>query len=201
MPIQLIISGEHATDLFAEITQFADALRGGDNSPKPEAGVSIKPNASTISAPSTPTTQVSSPATGGKTDVKLTREDQDAAVDEMIAAGAKDERFELLTKGRQKAVEDALAKATAPVVEDTSDDVDDMFDDVEEAAPEITVETVRDLMAKLGKDKDGNAIQDNLIKIRDILTKHVPKGEEVKLGKVPADKLASFHAELKKLEV
>jgi hypothetical protein len=202
MPIQLIITGDHITDVFAEISNFAAAI-GGD-APKNEAGATSGSKGSTASAPSPKTAPASTeaPATGGKTDAKLTRNEQDAAVEEMVEAGEKDARYEQLTKGRKKAVDDGIAKKAE--AESTEDALSDMFDDTpsesEEEEVEITADTIRDMMGKLGKDAKGNPIQENLLKIKSVLEKAIPKGVEIKVGNIPADKLQTVFAELKKLE-
>lgn len=198
MPIQLIITGDHITDVFAEISNFAAAInaKAPVTTPvgacHPELKVDQKLTASVKSS-----VQPTEPA-------KLSREEQDAAAEEMIEAGEKDARYDLLTKGRQKAVDDGIAAKAAPSKEEaTDDDLEDMFgegDDAPEAAPVVTADTIRDMMGKLGKDEDGNAIQDNLVKIRDILTRFVTKGKEIKVGNIPAEKLPAVYAELKKLE-
>lgn len=203
MPIQLIITGEHITDVFAEISNFANAIGGEKVPEKNVAGATSVPKPTTASAPSTQapaqSKSTAAPSAGGKTDDKLSREDQDAAVAAMIDAGEKDERYDLLTKGRQKAVDDGIAAKSAPA--DKVDTVDDMFGDDETVKePEVTAQTIRDMMGALGKDAQGNPVQDNLLKIRDILTKFVTKGAEIKVGNIPADKLQAVYAELKKLE-
>jgi len=204
MPVQLIITGEHMTDVFAEVSNFAAAI-GVEAPSKNVAGGKTQSTASTPSAASTQapakSASTAAPSAGGKTEVKaednkLSREDQDAAVEAMIAAGEKDERYEQLTKGRQKAVDDGIAAKDTKV-----DTVDDMFgDDETKTEPEVTAQTIRDMMGALGKDEKGNPVQDNLLKIRDILTKFVTKGAEIKVGNIPADKLNAVYAELKKLE-
>lgn len=204
MPIQLIITGDHMVDVFAEVSNFAYAIGNGTTPEKNVIGVNKPQTASTPSAATTTapkSTSTAAPSAGGKTeakaDDKLSREDQDAAVAAMIDNGEKDERYEQLTKGRQKAVDDGIAAKAAPA----ADSVEDMFGDSEEtAAPVVTAQTIRDMMGALGKDEAGNPVQDNLLKIRDILTKFVTKGAEIKVGNIPADKLTAVYAELKKLE-
>jgi uncharacterized protein YpuA (DUF1002 family) len=209
MPIQLIITGDHITDVFAEITNFASAIGAPSKNVCTGVGATKQQNVSTASAPSTQapaqSTSTAAPVAGGKTadDGKLTREQQDAAVEEMVAAGEKDARYEQLTKGRQKAVDDGIAEKAAPAADEKAEeDLNDMFgdDNVEQAAPEVTSDTIRNMMAKLGKDADGNPVQENLLKIRDILTKFVTKGKEIKVGNIPTEKLATVYAELQKLE-
>lgn len=207
MPIQLIITGDHITDVFAEITNFASAIGAPS---KNVAGETKQQTVSTNTAPSTQakaqSTSTAAPVTGGKTeaksDGKLTREEQDAAVEEMIAAGEKDARYEQLTKGRQKAVDDGIATKSAPAAEEKAeDDLNDMFGDEDKPAEtEVTADTIRNLMGSLGKDADGNPVQENLLKIRDILTKYVTKGKDIKVGNIPEEKFAEVVAELKKLE-
>ena len=107
MSVQLIIDGEHITDVLAQVQALATAT-GGEVPSKNVASAMSGQTTSTASAPSSPqTTTVKSETTsaGGETKPKtLTREEQDAAVEEMIANGETDGRFDQLTKGRQKAV-------------------------------------------------------------------------------------------------
>ncbi len=105
----------------------------------------------------------------------------------------------------EKALEDEAqveAGNDAEIKEEAAqDDFDDMFDDDADdtLTKEITGDDIREMMAAKGKDKDGNPIQENLLNIREILTAHVPKGADVKVGNIPADKLASAYAALKAL--
>lgn len=202
MTVQLIIDGTHITDVLAQVQALADAVSGG--APKNEPGRKSDTTAPTSSTSTTKDVLVET--TGSKTDSKtLNRVEQDAAVEEMVEAGSKDERFNMLTKGRQKDVEARLAEKdkveeTKPA-EPAKDDVGSMFDD-DEAAPAVEVngDMIRDLMAKVGKDANGHAIRDKCLAIRDILVKVVPKGEEIKIGNIPAVKLADVYAAIKALE-
>lgn len=198
MAVQLIIDGNTVIDVLAQVQDLARAT--GEPS-KNVAGATSGSKGSTTSAPSTQAAPASTeaPATGGKTKA-LTREEQDAAVEAMVEQGFKDLRYDQLTKGRQKDVDTRLAEKDKAEETASDDDLSDMFDDDAPAATEVSAQDIRDLMAKLGKDAKGQPIQENLLKIRDILTKHVPKGEEIKVGNIPENKLASVHAEMKKLE-
>ena len=199
MPIQLIITGEHITDIFAEIQGFASAIAG--EAPKGSKVLAtsavheaVARGEDVVVAP-VKTAESSAAKKEAETD-KLSRAEQDAAVEEMIEAGAKDARYDLLTKGRQKNVDDGIAQKSKK-----EDALDDMFGgDEEELEEEVTSDTVRELMGRLGKDEDGNPVQENLVKIRDILTRFVPKGEEIKVGKIPHNKLKDVVAELRKME-
>lgn len=205
MAIELKITVNHATDLAAEVQQLAQII-GGASEMGNVVGATSTPVALTTAAPSPsqPVSQVSTsaPAHGGKSDAPktLARKEQDVAVAEMIAAGTKDDRFELLTKGRQNEVEAALAKANVPADEEKSDDadLDDMFTD---SAPVATVtrQMVSDLMAKVGKDEDGNPIQPRLLKIREILVDNIPEGQDIKVKSLPEDKLATVYALIQKI--
>lgn len=202
MPIKIEITGNHATDVAAEIQNLAAIFGGGTE--KNEAGVTSGQTASTTSAPSQQTAPASTaaPANTGKTDEgkkALDRKAQDVAVSEMITNGAKDDRFELLTKGRQNEVEAALAKkAETPVKAEA--DLDDMFADDSDAAPaEVTREMVSELMAKVCKNPDGSAIQDRALKVREILVDHIAEGQEIKVKNLPEEKLAAVYALIEKV--
>lgn len=206
MPIELKITVNHATDLAAEVSTLAQIF-GVGGTEKNEAGATSGQIASTGSAPSkAPAASTAAPATGGKTEQSdkktLTRKEQDDATAEMIKNGVKDDRFDLLTRGRQNEVEAALAKAAAPAAEEKSDDadLDDMFSDSAPAAKTVTREQVSELMAKVGKDKDGNPIQSRLLKIRAILVDNIPEGQEIKVKNLPEDKLAVVYALIEKVD-
>lgn len=197
MPIELKITGNHVTDIAAEVQLLAQVFGvGGTEAPKNVAGATSTQPVSTTSAPSTsqPATSTAAPATGGKT---LDRKAQDEAVKEMIAAGAKDDRFDQLTKGRQQEVEKALTKpaeAAAPA----KSDVDDMFDDAP-AAPAVTRDQVSELMGQVCKKPDGTAIQARALKVREILVDRIPEGLDIKVKNLPDDKLAEAYALIKQV--
>lgn len=198
MPIELKITGNHVTDIAAEVQLLAQVFGvGGTEQPsKNVAGATSTQPVSTTSAPSTsqPATSTAAPATGGKT---LDRKAQDEAVKEMIAAGAKDARFDQLTKGRQQEVEKALTKpaeAAAPA----KSDVDDMFDDAP-AAPAVTRDQVSELMGQVCKKPDGTAIQARALKVREILVDRIPEGLDIKVKNLPDDKLAEAYALIKQV--
>lgn len=202
MPIELKITGNHTTDIAAEIGLLAQIFGVGGTAPAGNAvGANSGPVASTTSAPSQPaaSTSTAAPATGGKTEAPKTldRKAQDDAVKEMIAAGAKDARFDQLTKGRQQEIEKALAKpaeAAAPA----SADVDDMFDDAP-AALAVTRDQVSELMGQVCKKPDGTAIQARALKVREILVDRIPEGQDIKVKNLPDDKLAEAYALIKQV--
>lgn len=202
MPIEIKITGNHATDVVAELQTLASICGVGTVSSK-EAGATISQTTTTNSVPSQETAQLtSSPAVGGTVAEKpLTRKEQDDAVSEMIKAGAKDARFDKLTKGRKDEIEAALTKPAETADEKKVDaDLDDMFADDTTAAPKVvTRDEVSALMAKVGKDKDGNAIQPRLLKIREILVDNIPEGQEIKVKSIPEDKLAAVYALIEKV--
>lgn len=200
MPIELKITVNHATDLAAEVQTLAQIFG---------APVAVQQTApATTKAPEaekTPVKTETAPAASGTASEgkkTLTRKEQDDATAEMIKNGAKDDRFDLLTKGRQNEVEAALAKAAASAAEEKSDDadLDDMFSDSAPAAKTVTREQVSELMAKVGKDKDGNPIQPRLLKIREILVDLIPEGQEIKVKNLPEDKLAEAFEKIGKVE-
>ncbi len=201
MPVQIIITGDHATDAIAELQNLSTALLGGTGN---VVGAPSKSSESKPSAPSQPATSASTaaPADGGKTETKtLDRKAQDEAVKEMIAAGAKDARFDQLTKGRQQEVEKALAKPAEAAPEKNDEaDLDAMFgDDAAKPATKVTREQVSEIMGKVGKDKDGNGIQPRLLKIREILVDLIPDGAEPKVKNIPEDKLAEAYEKISKV--
>lgn len=186
MPIELKITGNHVTDIAAEVQLLAQVFGVGGT----EASENTVPAAPSQPAP----VSTAAPATGGKT---LDRKAQDEAVKEMIAAGAKDARFDQLTKGRQQEVEKALTKpaeAAAPA----KSDVDDMFDDAP-AAPAVTRDQVSEMMGQVCKKPDGTAIQARALKVREILFDRIPEGMDVKVKNLPDDKLAEAYALIKQV--
>lgn len=198
MPIELKITGNHATDIVAEVQLLAEVFGIGTAAPKNVVGATSKPSESTVSATTSQpavSTSTEAPATGGKTDAPkaLDRKAQDVAVKEMIAAGAKDARFDQLTKGRQQEVEAALSKPAEP----EKSDVDDMFDD--EPAVTITRDQVSELMGQVCKKPDGTAIQARALKVREILVDRIPEGQDIKVKNLPDDKLAEAYALIKQV--
>lgn len=195
MPIELKITGNHATDIVAEVQTLAEILGVGGTAP-----VKAAEAVPTKTAEKAPTKTEAAPAASGTASEgkkTLTRKEQDDAVSEMIAAGAKDERFDMLTKGRQNEVNAALEKAAEPEKEEAS--VDDMFEDDEPAAAEetITREMVSKLMGATCKDENGQTIQDKAIEVRKILVDAIPEGQDIKVAFVPDDKLAEVYAAIK----
>lgn len=203
MPIELKITGNHATDIVAEVQLLAQVFGIGTEQPsKNVAGETKQQPVSTTSAPSQPAaTSTAAPATGGKTEAPKTldRKGQDEAVKEMIAAGAKDARFDQLTKGRQQEVEEALTKP-AEAAPAKSDDVDDMFDDAPAAATTtVTRDMISELMGQVCKKPDGTAIQNRALKVREILVDRIPEGMDVKVKNITEDKLAEAYDLIKKV--
>jgi hypothetical protein len=199
MSVQLIISGDHATDLIAEINNLHSALN-----PKPAKTSAEKPVSEAKTEAEPVEEEKSEPAEKPKVapkKKKLTAKEQDAVVEKAIAdGGIEEEDFEALTQKRQKQVTDALeAKPVEETSDDSDDDFDGMFDDEPDTGEEVTRDTIREIMAEKGKDDDGNQIQDNLISMQEIFKKFVPEGEKVKVGNVPDEKLPELAAELRKV--
>lgn len=207
MPIEIKITGNHATDVVAEVRNLA-LIMGVADITVPSVSVNVPKEAGATTSQTTTTTAVPSqePSTSSTTqtssgDKPLTRKEQDEAVKYMINQKEKDDRFEKLTKGRQEEVEAALTKAAEPADEKKADaDLDDMFAD-DEPAKVVTRDDVSALMAKIGKDKDGNAIQDKLLKIRAILVENIPEGNDPKVKNIPEDKLATVYSLIEKIGV
>lgn len=198
MPIELKITVNHATDLAAEVANLASIFGVGGEAPAAPAQKTSAPAATTTKAAEAPASGTA-PAKAEGDKKTMTRKEQDEATAEMIKNGAKDDRFDLLTKGRQNEVEAALAKAAAPTEKEDAD-LDDMFSDSAPAAKTVTRDEVSALMAKIGKDKDGNPIQPRLLKIREILVDLIPEGEEIKVKNLPEDKLAEAFDKISKVE-
>lgn len=195
MSVQLIIDGAHVTDVIAQIQTLARALTPVGTVAAPVVALDTpKTEAVKEIVPTTTAPKEAAPETGKP----LTRKEQDAAVVEMIAAGAKDERFELLTKGRQNEIEAALAKKEEPAP--AEENIDDMFgDDSAPAAPEITHQMVSELMGKVCKKPDGSAKQEEALRVRGILVDNIPDGLEIKVKNIPDDKLAAVFALVEKV--
>lgn len=201
MPIELKITVNHATDLAAEVANLASIF--GVTGETPAAPSKSAPTAPvTLAKAETPAKTETAPAASGTASEgkkTLDRKAQDAAVAEMIAAGAKDDRFDMLTKGRQNEVEAALAKKAEPETKSEEADLDEMFGD-DAPAKTVTRDEVSALMGKIGKDKDGNPIQPRLLKIREILVDLIPEGQEIKVKNLPEDKLAEAYEKISKVE-
>lgn len=200
MSIEIKITCNHATDVVAEIKNLALILGVA------EVNVELAPSQVTAinndefgeSAIVTVKKQavIVEPTTG--TDKPLSRKEQDEAVKYMINQGEKDDRFALLTKGRQTEIENAIAKLNT-VVDDPSDaNVDDMFvDDASEKV--VSREDVSVMMAKVGKDEDGHGIREKMLLIRAVLVENIPEGLEPKVKNIPEDKLATVYSLIEKI--
>jgi hypothetical protein len=195
MPIELKITGNHATDIVAEVQTLAEILGVGTTpAPAPVKAAEAAPTKTAEKVSAKVETAPAPTGTASEGKKTLSRKEQDEAVAEMIAAGEKDDRFDLLTKGRQNEVEAALAKAA----ESEKSDVDDMFDD-EPAAEVVTREMVSKLMGATCKDANGQTIQDKGVAVRAILVDAIPEGQEIKVANVPEDKLAEVYAAIQKI--
>ncbi len=201
MPIEIKITGNHATDVVAEVRNLALIMGVADiNVSTPSQGAT---EVTYGNAPAVAPAEIKTETAPASTDKPLTRKEQDEAVKYMINQKEKDDRFEKLTKGRQEEVEAALAKAAEPADEKKADaDLDDMFaDDAAEPAKVVSRDDVSAMMAKIGKDKDGNPIQDKLLKIRAILVENIPEGNDPKVKNIPEDKLATVYSLIEKIGV
>lgn len=196
MPIQIVITGDNTNQALSEIKLLATAL-GMDQqsqpaSPAPQKTAPVEDKKEEKPAASETETKVA------PKEEKLSRKEQDAAVSDMIKAGEIDkEYFDRLTAGRQKKVTEALEKQAEEAKK--QDDLDDMFDE-DDAEEKITRDSIRAFMASYGKDEDGNAVQENLLAIREVLTEFIPEGVEVKVGNIPEDKIEECYGALKELE-
>lgn len=214
MSIQLIIEGNHVTDLVSEIQNLATALNGERTvaaAPKKAKDLPLPKNtelADTVD----PEKEVGAgevvetkPKVAPKKPKKLPAKEQREVVEELIELMEtdKDPRWEQLSATNQNKVTVGIE---AKSKEDTGEDEDaalaDMFDDDDsaDADEEITLDTIREFMGSYGKDEDGKPIQDNLIAIRGVLEKFIPKGQDVKIGNVPEGQIADLYNAMKKLE-
>lgn len=208
MAVQIVITGDHATDAIAELKNLTKALTGPVRAREPQEsfGENTFDGVAPIENDKSPAEAISEAKHEEEIEKpkKLSAQEQSEAVKEMIEAGEKDERFDLLSKGRKSKIEKALEEAEEIPVEDTGeqaedDDLSSMFDDGE-PEEQITPDKVREIMANVGKDEDDEPIKENLIKVREILTANIPEGEEIKVGNIPQDKLVDVYNGLKALE-
>ncbi len=223
MPIEIIIKGNHATDVFAEIRNLADAL-----SPKPAENTASVPAPKAKEAPKKDEPVVEDDdfefgeekKAAPKTKAKYSAKDQKEIADNMIAEGEiDDEVFADLNKTQQDRIKKALAapkkteekkdeKKAAPKDEELDFDSDEEeekeeldFDseDEDDAEEVVNLDTLRDLVEKKSRDKDGKVIPTIYAEIRDEMKKIIPTGQAVKFGSIPQKKVASFYAFVKKL--
>lgn len=181
MSIEIKITGTHATDLAAQIETLAQMFG--------IIGQSNQKLASAVQVSTVDTKESSTPTIGTEAKKTLSRKEQDEAAAEMIEKGAKDARFDLLTKGRQNEVEGLLNK---PVTQAATSDVDSMFDDAP-ATRVVTRDMVSKLMGDVCKKPDGTAIQARALKVREILVDNIPDGEEIKVKFIKEDRLAAVY--------
>lgn len=198
MSIEIKITCNHATDVVAEIKNLALILGVGEINV--ELAPSQQPVRYGVDLTGKESVAFSEPVTQTTTGTvkPLSRKEQDEAVKYMINQGEKDDRFALLTKGRQTEIENAIAKLNT-VVDDPSDaNVDDMFvDDASEKV--VSREDVSVMMAKVGKDEDGHGIREKMLLIRAVLVENIPEGLEPKVKNIPEDKLATVYSLIEKI--
>lgn len=208
MSIELKITGNHATDLVAQINMLSEIF--GGTVVQTFAGLDVSHKPDVVAEPieiyaDKPSKEVES----AELPEKLNRKEQDTAVEEMIAAGVKDARYDLLTKSRQNAVNDGLAETEVAAQEEpveevveeaASSDVDYMFEDAPKDNKSPTREDVSMLMAKIAKDKDGAWLNEKALKVRAVLVENIPLGQDPKVRNIPEDKLGVVYAALKKME-
>lgn len=184
MSIELIIRGNHVTDLIAEIQQLADAVSGPTESVRfehQESGIARKTG---VDEGNDDQTVISEPEetklTVDEITRKLTAKEKKIAAAEMITNGEVDYRYAQLTKKQQVEVDAALQPAI-------------------ELPDEITIDTIRDLMAKASNDENGVPDRENMDAIRKILQDYVPKGEQVKISNISDSHYPEIASQIKDL--
>jgi hypothetical protein len=204
MTIELIIRGNHTTDMLAELQNLAAAL-GGSNMTDEKSGHNddrIRANMQAVrdlakthevetdEEPEETVKEEPQETTGKKP--PLTVKKQEEAIKKMLNEGEIiTDLYERLSIGRQKMVDDGLAEQNN---DESVETVEMVFDEA------ITKDSIRALMSKLSKDEDGIPIQDNLTVMRDILVKYVPKGMEVMVKHVPDSDVSAMYADLVNME-
>jgi hypothetical protein len=173
MPINITITGDHITDIAAEVIQFANMIQ----SPGGEIPTTIS-GATAVTAQQLGqlvTSQVQNPESFSpdtedqpetpsekETVKKWPAKRQNQAVKDMIEARELNENFfKFMTKARveeaKKGVEDALAKAEAEKLKVTAEK-EQLVKEVEKSVVEnkITIEMLHDVVNKLVRDDEGN---------------------------------------------
>ena len=217
MSIQLIIEGTHMTNVLSEIATLYKAMHPtpfetteqvtdrvtiiAEDQEKAHSDLTNEPVVAEFKPPKE--TDVAIDLSGKKPLAKVSRKDQEKRVKEIIAAGEVSlDEIQLFSKKNQKLIIDGMAaKATpdVPITHDAVTPTGDLFG-YEPEVTEVDRDMIRDKMLSLGKDGDGKPRQDVLLKVRECLQKHSPKGEDVKVGNIPDDKLAALLADLTLLE-
>lgn len=207
MPLQLTITGDHATDLISEVQQLAQAFEGGEKKtivttkakdlPLPEGKVladKVDPE-SDVKSGGIVEIQDEKPKVAPK---NLTTKEQREAVKEMVDAGEKDDRYDRLNNTNQKRVDAAIEKAQSVEKEEPEQtDIEEAIAETEDS--EVTIEMVREKMGELGKDKNGDNNRENLIAIRDILVQYIPEGKDIQISNIPSDELANFYESISEI--
>ena len=196
MGIQLIISGEHSTDLLAELQTISTALTGGNDRAKELASNeidNIEEKSSDVEVADTPDEPANLPKPTKLTGIEHKRE-----ADKMIASGEVDlDIFNLLSKNQRERVTKALSDDRSIVDDVVVDTVEeDTVDNVEESIPVTTVDDIKTLINKVGRDENGNDDPSKYAHIRNILRDAIPEGQEIRVSSIPQYKLRDVYESL-----
>lgn len=208
MPIQLIITGDHTTDVLAEVKALADAT--GISAPQVHVRTIGKP----VPAPQPvgidevtkekikKENEAAAESETEEKTKKLGRGDHKREADKMIAAGEKDEKiFPLLSKKQQERVTEALeAVVEEPKEEETIDGLFDDDDDQEEEK-EITIDDLRSLIESKCRDEDENDLPEAYAAVRQEMRKVIPEDKKISVSNIPQNKIAKLYAAIENIDV
>jgi DNA-binding Lrp family transcriptional regulator len=219
MSIQLIITGEHTTDLLAEIKTLADAL-SITPPPKMERARELVQEG-VEQAESVARAVIETAAENGFASHSIPCDDEEEIVkkvttikgkqhvieaDRMIEEGKRNHMYAFLSTRQKNRVDAALA-----VKKNVESLPDDTFVSGEPKEPElafgddmilpekITLDEIKALIKERTKDDNGQDIPDMLQSAFKLVASYIPKGDEVKISNVPYARYNELYIGIKAL--
>lgn len=187
MPIQLTISGDHATDIIAELQILTQALNGSNAFTQSDDLDENEGSAGDREIPK-----------------KLRGPQHQFEADKMIKAGKRDfDIYQLLSWKQKQRVDDALKELeNQKEIEHQQESVDAPKDEPKPIIKEVVTPEVIDLVALRAlltvkvKDENGLDIPEKLKQATDLLIKYVPEGMKASTSNIPEDMLPAAYKEI-----
>lgn len=173
MAIQIIISGDHATDVLGELVTLSNALIG--NTP-------------------------SVPVQGTSGSIGFPDSEQPDVNNEDLSEFSSNHHSADVAKAEPKKRAPRRTKPVETVeIEKVEDSIGDLLaDDKDEV---ITLDSLRALITATAKDKDGKDCPVKYATIRGVMRDAVPATQELKMSNIPAEKLEEVYYEIKAIGV
>lgn len=186
MSIQIIITGEHATDALAELQTIARALV---QSTIQETPIDLQvPNIGNLSA-----IQIGDAVFN--VDHPIQETNNTPVIERKRSSRAK--KKDTVT---EPTIAQSVAEATAQqILNSTVDELDDVGPIVAPAEPvtkALDHDALKDLITTVGKNEKGDTDPAKYAKMRNIMKNHIPAGQDIKIPNIPLDKITEVYYEI-----